>query len=185
MTIDPPKPEQISRIVEQAFNDVQESNREKRRYSNLSDEKKQELHQLCSFLGFYLCEELGKNIQDEVDALIHALRGISVLPDINDLDRQPVVDALAGLRALKAGGLTPGIRVSPVTARAHLYYGSRVYCRLQPGEIFKVDKWSTNYQMVRITNGIIQADVKIEDLVFIHDAKKKSADQSEIEQKKG
>ena len=180
MTIAPLPPEKISEVVRLAFDDMQLGNKAKSRYRNLNDDQRAELHQLCWFLSFYISEALGENIQDEVDALVTALREASELPDLNDLDRSPINEALAGLRQLKAGGLTPGDRIPAQTVSQFVYPGSRVIARSQPGEIFMVSGWTPTYSHIRITNGVVEADLTLKDLIFLSDGEKAEAGKATV-----
>lgn len=170
MIIAPLKPEQITSIVEQAFNDLH-CDEKRTYYAKLSAEKKANLHQLCWFLSFYISEALGENIKPELDEMISALRGVAAIPDLNDLDRIPILEALLSLKNLKGGGLVPGSRIPISNHQQFLYRGSPCMCREEPNTLWKIRNWTSDLSTLLIVCDDRSKQVALDDVIFITNEK--------------
>lgn len=187
MLISPITPAETNAIVEEAYDDLCKSKNSKDSYKKLSPREREKIQQLCWFFAFYICEKLSEKIEPEVNALVEAVRKTADLPEIKEIDRDLLQEALVNLRQLKGGGLTPGNRIPTRTVDQHVFKGSAVFCKKAPTERFMVDSWSPDFKRIIITNGLIQGEFDIQDLVFIGNIKshQKETAQPEIGQAQG
>ena len=171
MLIAPIDSKEVSKIVSEAYNDLGIINENKSSYDKLNVEKKDELNQLCFFLSFYICEALSKKVEPEIESLIHSIRITKDSSDLNDLHKNVLSNALANLRYLKGGGVTPGNRIASQDASKYIFNGANVLCRQKPTEKFSIDSWTPDYSKIRITNGVIAGEFPLSELIFVNNTK--------------
>jgi|TARA_R110002051_G_scaffold60229_6_gene110364 hypothetical protein len=150
LTIAPPSPEAVTKIIDSAWEDASGSDPSMRKFDDLPQSRKEFVYSVTNFLAFHILEELSSRAQPEVDSLIQSLNEALQLPDLNEIDIQSISSGILNLRQLKGGGMVPGERIHTSLLPRLIKVGAPVLVRHASIKAkFTVAAWSEDYSEVQ------------------------------------
>lgn len=185
MIFAPPEGDALTEIVKQAHKDRQTADPDLKNYGKLKDKEREDFHQLCWFLSFYICDEISERTKKELDDLIYTLKSVASNPSIKNKEKDKIIKSLTNLRQLKAGGITPGSRISKIQLPGFTYPGSSCLYREDVGNLYKITGASGDFYKIRLSSPKDSDPhhlVSIHDLVFLHPCRTEFCEKSAPEQ---